>query len=193
MSAAAMPPPAQAFTAPPGGGPPRWLAAVLGVLSILVGLASLVWPGPTLLAIGFLFGIYLAVWGIGLLVQGVGGHDVSVGLRILDILLGVFAVLAGLALMVRPGASVLTVAWILGFWFVLEGVMQLVRGFVMPIGRWWNLIWGIVGIVAGFIILDSPEIGIATLVVIVGIGLIIQGVLELMIAFGGRPRTRAVA
>ena len=92
-----MPPPPISVTAPPSGGPPRWLAAVLGVLTILVGIAALVWPGPTLLAIGFLFGIYLAVWGIGLLVRGVGGHDVSIGLRILDIFLGVFAVLAGIA------------------------------------------------------------------------------------------------
>jgi uncharacterized membrane protein HdeD (DUF308 family) len=191
MSAAAMPPPPIQTAAPPAGGPPRWLAALLGVLSILVGLASLVWPGPTLLAIGFLFGIYLAIWGIGLLVRGVGGHENGVGLRILDIFLGVFAVFAGAGLMVRPGASVLTVAWILGFWFVLAGVMQLVRGFVEPAGRWWNLIWGVVGIAAGFIILDSPEIGIATLVWIVGIGLIIQGMLELMLAFA--PRDRGIA
>jgi uncharacterized membrane protein HdeD (DUF308 family) len=191
MSAAAMPPPPIAVTAPPSGGPPRWLAIVLGVLTILVGIAALVWPGPTLLAIGLLFGIYLAIWGVGLLIRGVGGHDVSVGMRILDIVLGVFGVLTGLALMVRPGASVLTVAWILGFWFVLAGVMQLVRGFVVPEGRWWNLIWGIVGIVAGFIILDSPEIGIATLVWIVSIGLIIQGVLELALAFAPRDRSAA--
>lgn len=186
-----MPPPPIAVTAPPSGGPPRWLAIVLGVLTILVGIAALVWPGPTLLAIGLLFGIYLAIWGVGLLIRGVGGHDVSVGMRILDIVLGVFGVLTGLALMVRPGASVLTVAWILGFWFVLAGVMQLVRGFVVPEGRWWNLIWGIVGIVAGFIILDSPEIGIATLVWIVSIGLIIQGVLELALAFAPRDRSAA--
>jgi uncharacterized membrane protein HdeD (DUF308 family) len=188
MSAAAMPPPPIAL-GPPSSGPPRWLTAVLGVLSILVGIASLIWPRPTLLAVGLLFGIYLAVWGVGLLVRGVGGHAVPVGLRILDILLGVFAVLAGLALMVRPGASVLTVAWILGFWFVLAGVMQLVRGFVEPEGRWWNLIWGVVGIAAGFIILDSPEIGIVTLIWIVAIGLIVQGMLELLLAFGSRPGT----
>jgi uncharacterized membrane protein HdeD (DUF308 family) len=185
-AAATPPPPGFQATATMSGGPPRWLAAVLGVLTILVGVAALVWPGPTLLAIGFLFGIYLAVWGIGLLVRGVGGHGVPIGLRILDIFLGVFAVLAGLGLMVRPGASVLTVAWILGFWFALAGVMQVVRGLVEPAGRVWNILWGIVGVVAGFIILDSPEIGIATLVWIVSIGLIVQGMLELLLAFAPR-------
>jgi uncharacterized membrane protein HdeD (DUF308 family) len=190
MSAAAMPPPISAV-GPPHSGPPRWLAAVLGVLSIIIGIASLAWPGPTLLAIGLLFGAYLIIWGIGLLVRGAAGHDVPTGLRILDIVLAVFAVIAGIALMVRPGASVLTVAWILGFWFAFAGVIQLVRGFVEAEGRSWNLVWGVIGIAIGLIILDSPEIGIATIVAIVGIGLMVQGVLELLLAFG--PRDRGVA
>lgn len=186
-----MPPPHSAFAAPPSEGPPRWLAAVLGALSILIGIAALVWPGPTLLAVGLLFGGYLIVWGIGHLVRGAGGHDMPTGLRILDIVLAVFAVIAGIALMVRPGASVLTVAWILGFWFALAGVMQLVHGFIEAEGRWWNLIWGVIGVAIGIIILDSPEIGVATIVAIVGIGLMVQGVLELLLAFS--PRSRGMA
>jgi uncharacterized membrane protein HdeD (DUF308 family) len=36
---------------------PRWLPGVAGGLSIVVGIAALVWPKPTLLAVGLLFGI----------------------------------------------------------------------------------------------------------------------------------------
>src|SRR4051794_25070893 len=96
-------------------GPPRWLAAVAGVLSILVGIAALVWPGPTLLAVGLLFGIYFVIWAIGILVRAVGTGDVPVGLRVLDVVVGVIALFVGLGLVVRPGASVATAALILGF------------------------------------------------------------------------------
>jgi uncharacterized membrane protein HdeD (DUF308 family) len=184
---AAYPPSADPF----GGGvdatsgPPRWLAGVAGALSVVIGIAALVWPGPTLLAVGLLFGIYLTVWAVFALVRSIGAHDVPIGLRILDIVVSVLALLVGLALIDRPGASVATVALLLGFWWLFLGVMQLVHGVIDPVGRVWNVIWGIVGAIAGIIILASPEIALGTLVLVVGIGLILQGALELMVAFGG--------
>lgn len=170
-------------------GPPRWLAGVAGVLSLLVGVAALVWPGPTLKVVGFLFGIYFVVWGIGLLVRGVAASGVSTGLRILDIVLAILALLVGLFLMVRPGASVAAVAWTLGFWWALSGILQIVHGIVERDGRVWNLVWGVIGAAAGIIILASPQIALGTLVLIVGIGLILQGLLELLLAFAPRGAT----
>jgi uncharacterized membrane protein HdeD (DUF308 family) len=178
-------------TAGTGTGPPRWLNGVAGILTLVVGIAALVWPGPTLLAVGFLFGIYFVIWGAGLLVRGVSAPGVSTGLRILDVIVAIPALLVGLFLMVRPGASVAAVAWTLGFWWALLGVMQIVHGIVEREGRVWNLVWGVVGAIAGIIILASPEIALGTLVLIVGIGLILQGLLELMLAFA--PHTREVA
>ena len=183
---------APAFGGPTDTGPPRWIAGVLGLLTLVVGVAALVWPGPTLLAVGFLFGIYFVVWGAGLLVRGVGAPGVPTGLRILDILVAILALLVGLVLMVRPGASVAAVAWVLGFWWTLFGVMQFVHGVVDPEGRVWNLVWGVVGAAAGIIILSSPQIALGTLVLIVGISLILQGLLELLLAFAGRDDDRAV-
>jgi uncharacterized membrane protein HdeD (DUF308 family) len=178
-------PASRAFGDQRGGGAAGWLAGVVGVLSILVGIAALVWPGPTLLAVGILFGAYLAVWGVMLLIAGIGREDVSGGLRVLDVLMGLVAVFAGLLLMVRPGESVVTAALVLGFWWCMLGTVQIVRGIVDAEGRMWNLIWGVIGLIAGVIILASPEIGLGTLVLIVGIGLICQGALELMVAFAG--------
>lgn len=166
-------------------GPPRWLAAVAGVLSILIGLAALVWPGPTLLVVGILFGCYFAVWAGVTLVRAIGAHDMPIGLRILDIIVSTLGLLVGIALIVRPGASVATAALLLGFWWLVLGVMQFVHGVIDPIGRVWNIIWGIIGAIAGIIILASPEIALGTLVLVVGIGLIVQGALELMLAMAG--------
>lgn len=181
-------PSAEPFGAETGGtasGPPRWLAGVAGVLSLVIGVAALVWPGPTLLAVGLLFGIYFTVWAAAALVRAVSAPDVPVGLRILDVVVSVLALLLGLTLIVRPGASVATAALLLGFWWLLLGVMQLVHGVIDPVGRVWNVVWGIVGAIAGIVILASPEIALGTLVLIVGISLILQGALELLVAFGG--------
>jgi uncharacterized membrane protein HdeD (DUF308 family) len=162
---------------------PTWIPAVSGVLTLLAGIAALVWPKPTLLVVGVLFGAYLALWGFITLVAGASAGDAPGGLRVLSVFSGLLALLAGLILMVRPGESILTLVWVLGFWWAVLGTMELVRGIVEPGGRLWNLLWGLVALAAGIVLLADPEIGLGTLVLIVGIGLILQGLLELVIAY----------
>ena len=87
--------------------------------------------------------------------------------------------LAGLILLVRPGESVVTAALVLGFWCTLSGVMQIARGIAVGERRAWNLGLGVIGLLAGIIILAQPSIGLATLVWVVGLSLIFQGMLEI--------------
>jgi uncharacterized membrane protein HdeD (DUF308 family) len=169
-----------------------WVALIAGAVSIGVGVLALAYPGPTLLAVGLLFGIYLTLWGASMLYRGAAGHGLPAIVRVLFALIGIFGVLAGLMLMVRPGQSVLTVVWVLGFWWVLSGALQLTHGFASSAGRTWNIIWGMVGIVAGVVILAQPGIGLVTLVWIGGIALIAQGTIELFAAFELRRLHRAV-
>ncbi len=156
-----------------------WLPLAAGVLTILVGIVALAYPGPTLLAIGILFGAYLTVWGTMSVISGISDTDTDTVLRVLGVILGLLTALAGLILIVRPGQSVLTAALVLGFWWTLVGILQLARGVVVAEGRVWNLLWGLLGVAAGVIILAQPDIGLITLVWIVGIGLIFQGALEI--------------
>jgi uncharacterized membrane protein HdeD (DUF308 family) len=156
-----------------------WLPLAAGILTILVGIVALAYPGPTLLAIGILFGAYLTVWGTMSVITGISDSDTDTVLRVLAVILGLLTALAGLILIVRPGESVLTAAWVLGFWWTLVGILQLARGVVVAEGRVWNLLWGLLGLAAGIIILAQPSIGLVTLVWIVGIGLIFQGALEI--------------
>ena len=67
----------------------------------------------------------------------------------------------------------------LGFWWVLAGVMQLTTGIVVAEGRGANIALGALGIAAGTIILAQPRIGLVTLVWIAGIALLLQGALEI--------------
>lgn len=161
---------------------PVWVMFVAGGLSVAVGVAALIWPKPTLMVIGILFGVYLALWGAVALMLAVGDDGVATGARILGVLVGVLGLLAGLILMVRPGESVLTIVWVLGFWWCVLGVMQLIRGITVADGRLWNLLWGVVGIAAGAILLAWPGIGLGTLVIVVSVSLILQGFLEIGLA-----------
>jgi uncharacterized membrane protein HdeD (DUF308 family) len=163
-----------------------WIPLVAGVLSVIIGVVALAYPGPTLLVVGILFGAYLAAWGTMLVVESVMTHGEPTFARILGVIVGLIAVLTGLILLVRPGESVVTAALVLGFWWTLSGVMQIVRGIAMSEGRTWNLVLGAIGLIAGIIILAQPEIGLVTLVWIVGFGLLFQGMVEIAAGWGVR-------
>ena len=156
-----------------------WLPLAAGVLTILVGIVALAYPGPTLLAIGILFGAYLTVWGTMSVISGISDTDTDTVLRVLGVILGLLTALAGLILIVRPGQSVLDGGPGPRLLVDARRILQLARGVVVAEGRVWNLLWGLLGVAAGIIILAQPDIGLITLVWIVGIGLIFQGALEI--------------
>jgi uncharacterized membrane protein HdeD (DUF308 family) len=181
MAAAAVPPsvPSELKT-DSGAGKLWWLALAAGVLTTIIGLVALFFPEPTLLAVGIIFGAYLIFWGVMEILRGITDEsDMSTVLKVVYVILGTLTVFAGLILLVRPGQSVVLAALVLGFWWVVSGVMQFVVGIAQSEGRAWNLMLGALGMVAGAIILFQPAIGLVTLVWIVAIGLIVQGVIEI--------------
>lgn len=162
-----------------------WVLALLGGLSILTGFLALAWPGPTLLLIGIWFGLLLLLVGAGDLAVAFS-PSASTGRRIAAGILGVITIFAGTVLLFRPGASVLTAAWVLGFWFVVTGVLQFVQGITQAEARITNLLFGVIGTAAGAIILASPRIGLQTLILIAGLGFVVRGVVALTFAFALR-------
>jgi uncharacterized membrane protein HdeD (DUF308 family) len=91
--------------------------------------------------------------------------------------------MAGLVCLVRPGASLLALLIAFSFWFILIGIADLVRAMDSTTNRGWIVLLGTVSIVAGVIILANPDIGLTTLALLVGIGLLVRGTIEIVIGF----------
>jgi uncharacterized membrane protein HdeD (DUF308 family) len=163
---------------------------LVGVLAIVAGVLALVWPGPTLLLVGVCFGAFLVFAGAGDLAGAFAGEGSSTFVRVLEALLGVVTLLAGFILLVRPGASVLVAAFVLGFWFLLSGSLQLARGIGVAEGRAYNVGFGLLGVVAGIVILAQPGIGVVTLVWVVSIAFLLRGALLVALGFGLRKAER---
>jgi uncharacterized membrane protein HdeD (DUF308 family) len=104
-------------------GTARALTAILGVVSLLLGLYALRHVLITVLALGLLLGVYWIVDGFTAVFAAVD-HPGLPG-RGWNIFLGVFSVIAGLMLLTWPALSLLTLSFLAGLWLIMLGAMQL--------------------------------------------------------------------
>ena len=158
------------------------LVLAFAILSLILGLAAIFWPGATIVTIAILFALQLFIAGIFGIVRAFSG-DADTGMRVLSLIIGILGVIVGFALLRSPFQSVVVMAFVIGIYWVAHGIMELVGAFSHKQGRIWNIVLGIISIVAGFIILEYPITSLATLALVVGIWLVILGIMEIFAAF----------
>ena len=105
------------------------------------------------------------------------------------LLQGICALVIGFLLLTETSSTLMTLVVLLGiYWFVL-GVIDIVRMFSSPMGWGWSLFSGILGILAGIVLIRHPlwsaAIGTAALVWIVGFLGLVMGVTWIVRAFMG--------
>ena len=111
----------------------------------------------------------------------------------LVLLEGIAALLIGILLLTEPGATLFTLVVFLGVYWLVIGVLDLVMLFVDRTQWGWKLFSGVIGILAGLVIVRHPwwasVLIPATLVWILGIMGIVIGVATIARAFmgGGWP------
>jgi uncharacterized membrane protein HdeD (DUF308 family) len=112
----------------------------------------------------------------------------------LVLLQGVFALLVGIALLWSPGNYTAAEVYralvsLLGLYWLVSGIFDLVHMFVDHTGWGWKLFSGIIGIIAGSYILMYPiAAGIflpEVFVLVMGIWGVMQGTVALILAFKG--------
>src|SRR3954453_17593670 len=159
-----------------------WVFALLGGAAIVAGVLALAYPDIPLRALGIILGAYLILWGIFTPAAAFapGTPTPMGGLRVL---VGFLGPLAGLICLVRPGASELALLIAFSFWFILIGIADLMRAMASTQNSGWVVLLGLVSIAAGVVILGNPDIGLTTLALLVGIGLLVRGTLEIIVGF----------
>ncbi|MET9215045.1 MULTISPECIES: HdeD family acid-resistance protein [unclassified Nocardia] len=166
---------------------------VTGLLAVVLGIIVLVWPGPSLLVAGILFGIYMVVSGIFQLIAAFT-HLPSTSFRVLSFISGVLSLIIGIFCF----RDDLTSIFLLGLWI---GISWLFRGVAVLFaamsdkgvpGRGWQIFYGIISAIAGIILIVWPIESLATLTLVVGIFLIVIGIMEIITAFGVRKDSKVL-
>ena len=163
-----------------------WQVVMLvAVLTLAVGVILLVWPHATLVVVAALIGAALLVTGLFRLISGFTARGVSGGTRAAYVIIGLLATLAGLYCLRHLSVTVVLVAFIVGVFWTLHGIVDLIvaatsgRG----TGRGLRAFVGVLSLAAGLIVMFWPSISLSVLLWVMGIWLLAYGLILGVMAF----------
>lgn len=96
---------------------------------LLTAIVLLAWRGLSIFAIAVIAGVGLIVWGLALIMRGIGHHD-SVG-RVSDVLFGIAAIAVAIAALGWPGVTIFAAIFVVGIaliWIGLTRLYSAIRG-----------------------------------------------------------------
>ncbi|GAA4082925.1 HdeD family acid-resistance protein [Streptomyces shaanxiensis] len=171
-----------------------WQVVLLtGVASLILGILILAWPDASLFVSGVLFGLYLLISGVFQLIAAFGTHKTT-SLRVLAFISGALSVLLGLFCFRRPMQSILLLALWIGIGWLFRGITQTLAAASdrsMP-ARGWQILLGVVTIIGGIVLIDSPIESVTVLTLLGGWWLVAVGVVEIVTGVRMRGRARQV-
>jgi uncharacterized membrane protein HdeD (DUF308 family) len=167
-----------------------WLLVLVGVLSVVAGVIVIFKPGDSLATLAVIAGIFLLVDGI---LELVSSFVRSTRNRGLTALIGALTAIVGVLLIRHPIGGVTAIALLIGIWLIAVGVVRLASGFDEPENRTWYVIAGALELIAGIVIVAVPNIGYATLAILVAIGFILNGLGMIALGWAMRQVRRAAA
>jgi LPXTG-motif cell wall-anchored protein len=104
---------------------------------------------------------------------------------------GIFALIFGIFLITAPGSTSVFLVTVLGFYWLIRGIFSIIEIFIPNTGTHWGwlLFMGILGIIAGMVVLRHPVYATALvgtfLIVFLAVDGLIMGILGLVRAFTG--------
>jgi uncharacterized membrane protein HdeD (DUF308 family) len=155
-----------------------WLLAVFGVITIGFGIVLTFKPGKSVHAIAVVIGIWLFILGVVRLIQAIGATGERLGLLVV----GLLSILVGILLLRHTTTTVDTVGFIVGIFWTIGGLAQLFSGFSADEdggANWWVVGGGVISTVIGILCLVYPSLSLSIICVIVGLGMVLYGIVEL--------------
>ena len=160
-----------------------------GVLTLMLGVAILVWPGISIGVAAILFGTYLLISGIAQVIFAFA-LEVPGGERVLLFISGALSLVLGVLAFRNLGegyAIVLLAIWI-GASFIFQGVAETTLAITLKElpGRGWHIFLGILSVIAGMIVIGWPFDSIVMLAIVAGVWLVAIGITSIIWALKAR-------
>lgn len=180
-------------------GTPTWarvLLVMFGLIAIATSIFVLAVPRIALLTLVFLLSVSLLFVGLSRIARGISLRPLSKGHRVLDILAGLLGIAIGMIVFLFPLLGIGTLVFMLAFGTMMYGIVsvavgasvsRLTRGVRMLV-----VLAGILAIVLSGIVLVSAAVAILTLVFLLSVSLMVNGIESIVLAFEQSPNGRTV-
>lgn len=163
-----------------------WLLAVAGILCIALGIVVFAFPLQSYVTLAILFGVLLLVVGAAKLISASTSANFFM-MRGYVIVSGVLDLLIGIFLCIYPGVTLVALPIMLGIWMMYNSFVIIAFGGDMETFRLGGsglvIVGGVLLLLLSAVVLLNPfSAGIATVIILAGIGLLVLGCLLCMLS-----------
>jgi uncharacterized membrane protein HdeD (DUF308 family) len=159
----------------------NWKGLVLrGALAVILGLVMVLLPGPTLIAVTVLIGIFVLMLGLIGLAMYLSLKESDKGMVLL--LEGILGIAFGIVTIVWPNITALLLILLLGVWCLIEGLVQVYAGLTAsskPALKTVFTVSGVLSIIIGLLFILAPGEGAIALIWLIGVFAMIYGILSI--------------
>lgn len=168
------------------------LVLAYGLATAALGITLAVWPKQTLTVVAVIVAIQVIASGVLRIIIAIAGTSMEGGVRAVVGFTGALALIVGLLFLRDPVQTVLIVTILLGVWWVVGGVVDILGAILgRATGhRAWDIIAGVITLLAGAVLLINPKVSLGALVVVSCIWLIVVGVVAIVAAFRLRAEAK---
>lgn len=155
-----------------------WLLLLVGILLLLAGVGTFLFPVRSYLGLSMLFGWVILLAGAMEVVLATSSRHLITG-RGWMLAGGIIEIILGVILVLNIGLSASTLPIFLGFWLLMRAFATIGLGGDMRAlqigGSGWTLFTGILLLLCSLWILIQPAVGTAAVIIWVGISLLFAG------------------
>ncbi|MBD3179506.1 MAG: HdeD family acid-resistance protein [Candidatus Latescibacteria bacterium] len=168
----------------------KWWALVLrGALAVALGILAFIWPGHTVRALFILVGMFLILDG-AITVGSSVTHRQQVSAWWIFFVEGALGILVGLFALIRPETAAVVLAFLVGLWALITGILEIIAGLKLSAtraGEWLLTAGGVLSVIFGLILTLVPSAAVVALLWLVALYFIIFGALLIILGLRMRP------
>jgi uncharacterized membrane protein HdeD (DUF308 family) len=166
---------------------------VAGLAAFLLGVVLAVWPGETVKVLAYLLAFQLIVLGVAQVFVAFGGAEGAQ--RWAAVLSGVISFGVGVLFLFDPLQTLTFIGWIIGICVIAVGAADLLGALMTRTARHrlWQGVRGLLGVVAGLLLVANPNWSLGAVVVIAVVWLVGYGFLTIFAAFALRAEQKRSA
>jgi uncharacterized membrane protein HdeD (DUF308 family) len=169
-----------------------WMLLLRGVIAIVLGVLTFIWPGVTLLTLVIFYGAFALADGVLAIAAAVMGRAPAP--RWWLVVVGLLGIAVGIMTFAWPGVTALVLLLFIAGWAIATGVLQIVGAIQLrkEIDNEWLLIaCGVVSVLFGLVLAFQPGAGALALLYVIGTYAILYGILLVTLSLRLRTHSHA--